>query len=245
MNPQIEFPTTREMTTTGTADNSSPLLRVLVADSAPMYSALLARALHRHGQLEAVTAANPQELIEATESGLFHVVLMSAEFHEDTLQTLRLLRRVRKIDSSLALVVLLNVLDRELMVKLFQAGAQGVFLRSDSPAHLARCVECVSRGEIWVGSPGLNILVDALSEQPVQTSKAQPFSVLSRREEEVALLVAEGLSNREISDRLQLSEHTIKNYLFRMFEKLGVTTRVELALYSLEQRAAHPLPPSS
>jgi DNA-binding CsgD family transcriptional regulator len=73
----------------------------------------------------------------------------------------------------------------------------------------------------------------------------QAISSLSPREEEVALLVAEGLSNREISDRLQLSEHTIKNYLFRMFEKLGVNTRVELALYSLEQRAANPLPPPS
>ena len=245
MNPQIEFPTTREMPTTRTADTSSPQLRVLVADSAPMHSALLAQALHQDGQVVAATACSPQELIEAAESGLFRVVVMSAEFHEDTLQTLRLLRRVRKIDANLALVVLLNVLDRELIVKLFQAGAQGIFLRSDCASQLARCIQCVSRGEIWVGSPELNILVDALSEQPSQTAKMQAISSLSPREEEVALLVAEGLSNREISDRLQLSEHTIKNYLFRMFEKLGVNTRVELALYSLEQRAANPLPPPS
>jgi DNA-binding NarL/FixJ family response regulator len=59
---------------------------------------------------------------------------------------------------------------------------------------------------------------------------------LSKREEEIALLVAEGLSNRQISQRLTLSEHTVKNYLFRVFEKIGVSTRVELALYALNRR---------
>jgi DNA-binding NarL/FixJ family response regulator len=58
---------------------------------------------------------------------------------------------------------------------------------------------------------------------------------LSKREEEISRLVAEGLSNRQISQRLELSEHTIKNYLFRIFEKLGVATRVELALYAVRR----------
>jgi DNA-binding NarL/FixJ family response regulator len=70
------------------------------------------------------------------------------------------------------------------------------------------------------------------------SGKEQPLSNgrgLSKREEEIARLVAEGMSNRQISQQLTLSEHTIKNYLFRIFEKLGVSTRVELALYALNR----------
>ncbi len=210
-----------------------------------MSSGLLAEALHREGRVITATAENSEQLIEAAESGLFQVAVVGIEFQGAAPQTLRLLHRVRKINLDLALVVLLNAFEGDLVVKLFQAGAQGAFLRSDSMSNLCKCIQCVHRGEIWASSSAINILVDALSQRVVPSPRIQAGSTLSRREEEVALLVAEGLSNRQISERLQLSEHTIKNYLFRMFEKLGVATRVELALYSLEQRASRPLPPPS
>jgi DNA-binding NarL/FixJ family response regulator len=77
-------------------------------------------------------------------------------------------------------------------------------------------------------------LLEALAEPlPVEGRSIPPSHQLSRREQEIAQLVAEGCSNRQISERLKLSEHTIKNYLFRVFEKLGVSTRVELTLYAL------------
>jgi DNA-binding NarL/FixJ family response regulator len=66
-------------------------------------------------------------------------------------------------------------------------------------------------------------------------------NVLSKREDEVVSLVADGLTNREVSERLKLSEHTVKSYLFKIFEKLGISTRVELVLYALaEQRRESP-----
>jgi DNA-binding NarL/FixJ family response regulator len=67
-------------------------------------------------------------------------------------------------------------------------------------------------------------------------SQSNGHRLLGRREEEVARLVAEGMANREIAEKLHLSEHTVSNYLFRIYEKLGISSRVELVLYVLRQR---------
>jgi DNA-binding NarL/FixJ family response regulator len=69
---------------------------------------------------------------------------------------------------------------------------------------------------------------------------ARGIYLLSKREEDVVRLVAQGLMNREISVQLGLSEHTVRNYLFRVFDKLGISTRVELVLYYLQERQVEP-----
>jgi DNA-binding NarL/FixJ family response regulator len=80
--------------------------------------------------------------------------------------------------------------------------------------------------------------LESLVEHGPIVSRLPGSRPLSKREEQITILVTEGYSNREISERLALSEHTIKNYLFRVFEKLGVTTRVGLTLYALKQATA-------
>jgi DNA-binding NarL/FixJ family response regulator len=89
---------------------------------------------------------------------------------------------------------------------------------------------------VWASSAELEFVLDALADpQPIGTRGSPGSRPLSKREEEIAHMVAGGFSNRQISERLDLSEHTIKNYLFRVFEKLGVSTRVELTLYALKR----------
>jgi DNA-binding NarL/FixJ family response regulator len=86
-------------------------------------------------------------------------------------------------------------------------------------------------GQTWASSEQIGSVLDAFARvaPPVLTDKAK--APLSRREREVAELVAEGFSNREISAQLGLSQHTIKNYLFHIYEKLGMSSRVDLVLY--------------
>ena len=85
-------------------------------------------------------------------------------------------------------------------------------------------------------SAELQFVLEALVNPiPIETRAMPNSRPLSKREDEIARMVAEGFSNREISERLDLSEHTIKNYLFRVFEKLEVSTRVELTLYALKR----------
>ena len=80
----------------------------------------------------------------------------------------------------------------------------------------------------------MEFVLDALTQaRPLRVVNPEGLNLLSKREEEVMRLVAEGLGNREISELLALSEHTVKNYLFRIFDKLGISNRVELVLYAV------------
>jgi DNA-binding NarL/FixJ family response regulator len=98
----------------------------------------------------------------------------------------------------------------------------------------------VYEGQIWANNTQLEHIVEALMRAPVPgLTKTAVIRALSKREEEIARLVASGLSNREVAQRLSLSHHTVKNYLFRVFEKLGISTRIELVLYMLSQSKGH------
>jgi DNA-binding CsgD family transcriptional regulator len=111
----------------------------------------------------------------------------------------------------------------------FRCGAMGVFCRTEPLSELHSCIERVSRGEIWARRSHSQFLLEALSSIPsyegIETGR---IGLLSHRELQVAECAAQGHSNKQIADQLGLSEHTIKNYLFRTFEKLGVSNRVEL-----------------
>jgi DNA-binding NarL/FixJ family response regulator len=226
--------------------NSDPRLRVLVADSVAMSCRLLADALHRSKRYQADAVVSSKEVLAALEGTSYNVALVSASFPEQPLGGFRLVRQIQELHPSVSLIVLLDTMDRNVVVEAFRAGARGVFCRSDSFEALCKCIHCVHEGQVWAGSGELQFVLDALVQPGLmETHGSSNSRPLSKREEEIARLVAEGLSNRQISDRLGLSEHTIKNYLFRVFEKLGVGTRVELALYALNRRQGRHSGPES
>jgi DNA-binding NarL/FixJ family response regulator len=132
-------------------------------------------------------------------------------------------------------VLLLDENEPDLVVGAFRAGARGVFSRAQSDiALLAKCVRRVMEGQIWVDNRHMLYLLEAVAGNRDGHEKAVSHPPkLSPREESVVRLVVQGFANREIADELKLSEHTIKNYLFRIFDKLGVSNRVELALYAV------------
>jgi DNA-binding CsgD family transcriptional regulator len=97
-----------------------------------------------------------------------------------------------------------------------------------------KCIQVVHRGQVWASSQQIDYLIDLISQVPsLRVINANGNRLLTPREEQVVALVAEGLSNREIAQELKLSEHTIKKYVFRIFDKLGISTRVELVLYAV------------
>ena len=197
---------------------------------------LLVDGLQRGKCYDAVAAATPQEVILALEGASFDVVLISTSFSPEPLEGLRFVSEIRNLRREVNIVVLLDALERKLVVEAFRCGAQCVFCRSDSFQALCKCILCVRDGQVWASSTELEFVLDALADPlPIEASGSASSRPLSKREEEIAHMVAEGYSNRQISERLDLSEHTIKNYLFRVFEKLGVSTRVELTLYALKR----------
>jgi len=208
----------------------------LVADAAAMSCQLLVDALLLSKRYDAVAATTPEEVVLALGRTRFDVLLIGTSFSQDPLEGLRFVSEVRALHREVGIVVLLDTMERNLVVEAFRCGAHGVFARSDSFQALCKCILCVHAGQVWASSAELGFVLEALLDPvPIETRGLPSSRPLSKREEEIAHMVAEGYSNRQISERLDLSEHTIKNYLFRVFEKLGVSTRVELTLYALKR----------
>lgn len=160
---------------------------------------------------------------------------MIGDESKDTVwEQLSLLRYVRSEYPGTRSVVLLDDTSHEVTAEVFRAGAKGIFSRSEYDAEiLCRCIRCVSSGQIWANSEQLELVLDAFAEyRHPRLLNANGTQLLTRREDDVVRLVQEGMTNRQIAEELKLSEHTIRNNLFRIFDKLGVFTRVELALYA-------------
>jgi DNA-binding NarL/FixJ family response regulator len=132
-------------------------------------------------------------------------------------------------------VCLMDLEDPAVAVQAFRAGARGLFCLADSSFQsLCECLFRVQQGEIFATNRQLGYLLDSVCQMPtMKVLGACGESLLTSREEQVVALVTDGLSNRDVANELGLSEHTVKKYLFRIFEKLGISSRVELVLYAL------------
>lgn len=171
------------------------------------------------------------------------VVLISAQLQDGKMAGFKLLRHLVTADSRARGVMLLDWDQADLVVEAFRKGARGVFTRSESPKDLPGCVAQVHKGQIWADTDRVQLIIESLAQAPSSPSPdIDKLRMLQKREQDVAKLVAEGLTNREISRRLDLSEHTVKNYLFRVFEKLGVSSRAELIIKVLKQQYGSPPP---
>jgi DNA-binding NarL/FixJ family response regulator len=122
------------------------------------------------------------------------------------------------------------------VVEAFREGARGVFSRNHSLKALSKCIRTVHQGQYWASNEDIGHIMGALTRyKPLRLNNAEGMPLLTRREEDVVRLVADGLKNAEVAQRLNLGEHTIRNYLYRIFDKLGVSSRVELTLYAYNQ----------
>ena len=165
------------------------------------------------------------------------VAIISSQLREGPLEGFRVLRELRSLQSRTRAIMLLDTRERQVVIDAFRCGAHGVVFRDEPLETLGKCIHAVNQGQIWASSEHLGYILEALSQQvPMRLQDAHGIDLLSKREEAVVRQVAEGLTNREISIRLKLSEHTVRNYLFKIFDKLGVSTRVELVLYCLQER---------
>ena len=124
-------------------------------------------------------------------------------------------------------------------MRLFRNGVADPRLEFDWPERngVRASSEIFIRGQIWASNEDLEHLISALTHtKHLQINNPEGMPLLTRREEEVVHLVADGLKNREIAQQLKVKEHSIRNYIYRIFEKLGVSSRVELILYVFSHR---------
>ena len=218
-------------------------IRVLVVDDTRIHTQLLAEALRRDRELEVFSPpARSRELAEAIRQHRVTIVVLSCSLEEEPLRGFELLRELRASDPGILAIMLLDSSKREAVLRAFRAGARGICSRHDSLETLTKCIRSVCAGQIWANSEQLSFAVEALAASPVvRAVDSNGLSLLSKREMDVVRSLAEGLTNREIAARLGLSQHTIKNYLFRVYDKLGVSSRLELLFMTLTQ-AGSPQP---
>ena len=209
---------------------------IIVADANVMASGFVCAELKRHSEFDLVgCATNVGELLELFERRIAKVALISATLQDSLLSGLVVLPQLREKYPDVRLILMINHPEQDLVVEAFRAGAKGIFACYESQFDvLCKCITCVHDGQVWANAQQMNSVIDALAQAPnVRLINTKGANILSKREEEVVRLVAEGLSNHDIAQQLHLSDHTVKNHLFRIFEKLGISNRVELVLYTV------------
>ncbi len=119
--------------------------------------------------------------------------------------------------------------------------SRGIFSKEERLETLCKCIRSVHEGQIWARSDDLDRALEAFANAPlVCTTNHKGVELLSARERQVIQHVAGGMSNREIANALELSPHTVKNYLFRIFDKLGVSSRTELLYLTMNNSQTQP-----
>jgi two-component system, NarL family, nitrate/nitrite response regulator NarL len=205
--------------------------RVFVVDRDSMTSDLLANALARDSGLEsAVIQAG--DLLNALSSSDVDLVVIGAEIDLKPGNGFDLALSVARAHPGVSIVMLLNSANHNSVVTAFRSGAKGVFSRQLPMSDFLDCVKRVSKGFIWAGPAETAHLLSAMKSIPSPNLMTDGHSAgLTARELQVVQFAATGKTNKMIAGELGLSEHTVKNYLFRAFEKLGVSSRIELLFY--------------
>jgi len=216
-------------------------ISLLVAEECRMNCQLLENALRRSRYLSVVASAiESHELIAAYERTQPDVVVVSGALKDGSTAGFRATRELRSAFKAPRIVMLVEASQPTLVLEAFRCGARGIFCRDESLEVLCQCVRKVFEGEVWANSQQIQYLVETIAETaPPFIVDAKGASLLTKRETSLVQLVAEGRTNKDISRELNLSEHTVRNYLFRIFNKLGTSNRLELALYAIHQRDAN------
>ncbi|HKU26637.1 MAG TPA: response regulator transcription factor [Candidatus Sulfotelmatobacter sp.] len=211
-------------------------IRLVIADRTSVHCELLADAVKRDPSIEVVGSVSAKsELLEICTRMVFDVALISLGA-EDLGAAGAVLRELRHRSPTLRSILFLDTSRRELAIECLSAGARGIFPRNGSLEMLCKCVRRVYEGQIWAtASELLSTLESLAAARDVRTIDIRKHDLLSKREREIVRAVADGLTNHEIGERLGVSKHTVKNHLLRVFEKLGVSNRVELLVLSLAQ----------
>jgi two-component system nitrate/nitrite response regulator NarL len=207
------------------------LFKVVIVGRDSLTGTLLADSLTHHLKCESMTARHP-ELLRVLRSTKIDLVIISADCNSTAGAGFDLARAVSSAYPNIPILILMDEPVNDLVIRAFLSGARGVFNPQDSMNEFIDCVEHVRKGSIWARRDVTDYFLNAFRSIPAPSALSKEVSLsLSARELQVVRSAAKGKTNRAIASELHLSEHTVKNYLFKAFEKLGVSSRVELLFY--------------
>jgi DNA-binding NarL/FixJ family response regulator len=200
------------------------VIRVLVADDHAVVRQGLKQLLSTFSDVELVgEAANGAEAVELCGERAPDVVLMDLEM--PVADGIEATKRLQALHPDVAVVVLTSFSDRDRILQALDAGAVGYLLKDVEPEDLAKAIAAAAKGESPLDPRAARALVSA-------RRAAAPAEGLSEREREVLLMVVDGLANKQIAQRLSISEKTVKAHLTSVFRRIGVTDRTQAALWA-------------
>jgi DNA-binding NarL/FixJ family response regulator len=212
-----------------TVDDAS--FNVLIVGANPLINGLLVNALAHHFKCDA-RAARRTDLLRMLAMSKTDLLLISADIDSVPGAGFELAMAVLHAYPAIPIILLIDEPVSDQVIRAFISGARGVFSPQDPISQLVDCVEHVRKGSIWASNKVSDCFLKAFRSLPASCLLPTEGSMaLSERELQVVEYAARGKTNKTIAQELRLSEHTVKNYLFRAFEKLGVSSRVELLFY--------------
>jgi two-component system, NarL family, nitrate/nitrite response regulator NarL len=219
-----------------TSNVPSPI-RILIADDHPLFRDGLRRLLQAEAGFEVVAEASDGDgLVALARKTRPDVILLDLAMpKQDGMEVLRELSAAKLPVRTLLLTASIN---KAQIVQALRLGAYGVILKESTTQRLFDCIRCVMAGQYWVGRESVSDLVMALRSiaPPDNGAGRVPDFGLTPRELEIVTLVVAGYSNPDIAQRCSISEQTVKHHISNIFDKLGVSNRLELALFAVNHR---------
>lgn len=233
---------------TGEEVGKGQFIRVIVADTQAIFRAGLRKIFALEDDIRVVgqaeTLAQAQSAVKKFSSD---VVIFEAALAQNPVEAVADMLRQ---NPGMRLVVVTHGSEEELTLELFRRGAHGIVSREVEPELFVDCLRKVAGGDTWLDSQGIHWVMEAYRNQNSRPAGARPKVQLTPKETLIVSCVTQGMKNKEIALRVGTTEQVVKNYLRKVYDKLGVADRLELALYCLNHHVVDhakvpPLPTSA
>jgi DNA-binding NarL/FixJ family response regulator len=209
-------------------------IRVIVADTQAIFRAGLRKVFALEDDIRVVgQAENLAQTTSAIQKFSADIVIFEAALTTNAADTISDLLRQ---NTNCRLVVVLQEPDQEMTLELFRRGAHAVVSKEVEPDMLVDCLRKVHQGEPWLEPRAITWVLDAYRTQGMRPAGSRPKVQLTPKESLIVSCVTQGMKNKEIALRVGTTEQVVKNYLRKVYDKLGVADRLELALYCLNHR---------
>ncbi len=212
-------------------------IRIILADSQAIYRVGIRKIFALEDDLRVVAQADSLDTLRsAIERYPTDIVLL-----EGTLLagTANVVPELLQVAPDVKLIVQAVSADENHTVDLYRRGVRGIISRSISPDLLVRCVRRIAAGETWIDNQSVNWVIEAYRAQAAALVSPRTQPRLSPKEMAIITCITQGKRNKEIAFQLGTTEQVIKNYLRKIYDKLGVSDRLELALYCLHNKIIH------
>ena len=218
----------------GETDARPQPIRVILADSQAIFRVGVRKVVAVEDDLRVVAQAETLgQTLSAVGKFPADVLLFESRISPNPTEAVS---EIMKRATDLKIVVVTGDIDPDTTVDYLKRGVKGIVNRAITPDLLIRCVRKVAEGEIWLENRGVNWVIEAYKSQASMLTSPRPKNRLTDKELLIVSCVTQGMRNKEIAQEVGTTEQVIKNYLRKVYDKLGVSDRLELALYCIHHR---------